>query len=346
MSAGTHAGSDVVSRAADCVAWAWTVLDEALVDGLTDPVACSPFIQPDTTTFYWELHFRDGHLQGIDFLHRPALVSTESAGEAPLADPILQRLSSWYATSDAAREHCHPSVWLELDGPLTAERGAREQGVSVCVDRTFGGRGGAEAPVLTADALTELFAGLEGACGAGRSRAPDVAKTQQAVAAAGGRMRHVSIMRGRTGRPVKIYAALPKSRFSTFLEAIDWPGDRAEASGLAAAACAESRRVNVDLLIDDGLSERIGFEVFSDPSPAEDVERGAALERALAQGLVSERVVEGLRRWIGTTRRPFGNDQWPTTVQRWFDLKFVNLGAGALELKAYLGFRMCRGIFA
>src|SRR4051812_13376875 len=87
------------SRAADCVAWAWAGLDRALVDEQTDPSACLPFVHPETTTFYWELHFREQRLTGIDFLHRPALVSSEPAGERVLPDPILGRLASWYATN-------------------------------------------------------------------------------------------------------------------------------------------------------------------------------------------------------------------------------------------------------
>src|SRR5262245_47439257 len=112
-----------VRRATDCVAWAWTALDRALVDDVTDPAACLPFIDLDTKTFYWELHFEAQRLARIDFLHRPGLASVEPAGAAGPHDPIVERLASWYATNEAARATCHPSVWLELDGPIVAERG-------------------------------------------------------------------------------------------------------------------------------------------------------------------------------------------------------------------------------
>jgi len=334
------------SREADCVAWAWTALDPALVDAITDPAACLPLIRPETTMFYWELHFQEQRLARVDFLHRPPLDAVELAGEAGPSDPIVERLASWYATNAAARAHCNPSVWLELDGPIIAERGERAQGVSVCVDPQFDRRGGPELPGPSPDALTELFTGLEQACDTATSRARVVAEIQSAIGAAGGKLRHVSIMRGRAGQPVKIYTAIPKPSFPAFLEAIEWPGDRAAAARLAGQVCAESKRVNIDLLIDEALSPRIGFEIFSDPNPPADPTRAAATELAVSLGLISPPVVDGLRRWVGNVRRPFGSDAWPTTVQRWFDLKFVDLGAGGLELKAYLGFRLCEGIFA
>jgi hypothetical protein len=76
-----------------------------------------------------------------------------------------------------------------------------------------------------------------------------------------------------------------------------------------------------------------------------DPQRTTATERAVALGIITRGMAEALRLWVGKARRPFGIDQWPTTVQRWLDLKFVSLGANDLELKAYLGFRLCRGIF-
>ena len=190
-----------------------------------------------------------------------------------------------------------------------------------------------------------MFETFEHACGGKTARSFSVADLLRAVRDAGGRTRHVSIMRGRAGQPAKVYAAVPKSAFPSFLGAVGWPGDHLEAARLANLVCAESERVNVDLQIDDRLSERIVFELFSDPSPTEDINRSSATERAFDLGLVSRRQIEGLRRWAGTSRLLLGADQWPTTIRRWFDLKFVALGAGRLELKAYLGFRMCEGIF-
>jgi hypothetical protein len=333
-----------VSRATDCVGWAWTAVDPLLVDGVTDPVACLPFIEPETRTFYWELHFQEQRLTRIDFLHRPALV-TERAGESTARDPIVDRLACWYATSETARKYCHPSVWLELDGPISAARDGHEQGVSICVDPRFGRPDAPEVPAATSTELSALFTGLEQACGTASTRAGRVAEMQQAVCQAGGTLRHVSIMRGRPGQPVKIYAAIPKATFPTFLDAIDWPGDRAAATHLAGDVCAESQRVNIDLLIDEALAPRIGYEIFYDPSPAVDPQRTTATERAVALGIITRGMAEALRLWVGKARRPFGIDQWPTTVQRWLDLKFVSLGANDLELKAYLGFRLCRGIF-
>ena len=339
-----HERADV-SRAGDCVAWSWAALDRALVDEVTEPEACLPFIHPETTMFYWELHFQQQRLAQVDFLHRPPLVSGDPAGQSAARDPIVERLASWYATHEPARKYCHPSVWLELDGPIVAERGPRAQGVSICVDPRFGGRNRAAFPSPTPDELAEIFSGLEWACETTTPRARLVAEMQRSINDAGGSLRHVSIMRGRAGQPVKVYAAVPKHSFPSFLETIGWPGDRDAAARLAEQACAESQRVNVDLLIEDALSPRIGFEIFSDPSPTVDARRLAATERAVALGLISQRVAEGLQRWVGGVRRPFGGDRWPTTLQRWFDLKFVSLGASSLELKAYLGFRLSHGIF-
>src|SRR5450432_1375393 len=157
-----------LNNASECVDWSWTTVDRALADDFTDPTACLPFIHPDTTTFYWELHFRKGQLAGVDFLHRPALVAKGLAGAFQPPDQILERLVSWYTVNEAARKYCHPSVWLELDGPIVTARGARKQGVSVCIDPRFGRRDAATVPPPSSSALIDLFTGLERACGAPR----------------------------------------------------------------------------------------------------------------------------------------------------------------------------------
>lgn len=329
------------SRVGNCVGWAWQELDRALVDERTDPGSCLPFIHPETRYFYWELHFRRQALAGIDLLHRLPLASKERAGEGSLRDPVAGRLTSWYANSQAARRFCDPSAWLEMDGPLVPHRGAREQGVSICVDPGVGDPRGAAVPGAPSEALAEIFTGLERVCGVAGTRTLLVNRIHGAVTARHGKLRHVSIMRGRPGQPVKLYAAVPKEGFPGLLDDIGWPGDRAEAARLAEQACADSQRVNVDLVLDgEALSSRIGFEVFSDPSPVGDLRRTAATKRALSMGLVSPEVVEGLRRWVGPFRPQVGEDRQRTVVLRWLDLKFVSHGQGELELKAYLGFRM------
>lgn len=332
-----------VDRAEDLVSWSWSAVDRTLADDVIDPKACIPFVHPDTTTFYWELHFQARRLTRVDFLHRPALL--RPAGEAVTPDPIVGRLVSWYEANEVVRRNCHRSVWLELDGPIDGRREAPPQGVSVCVDPRFGGGHSGDQPDPPLAALIEVFETFERACGGKTARSFSVADLLQAVRGAGGRTRHVSVMRGRPGQPAKIYAAVPKPALPSLLGALGWPGDLLEAVHLANVVCAESERVNIDLQIDDRLSERIGFELFSDPSSAADINRLSATEHAFELGLVSRRQIEGLRRWPGTSRLLLGADQWPTTIRRWFDLKFVALGAGRLELKAYLGFRMCEGIF-
>ena len=105
-----------VGRAEDLVSWSWSAVDRTLADDVTDPQACLPFVHPDTTTFYWELHFQARRLTRVDFLHRPALL--RPAGEAVTPDPIVGRLVSWYEANAVVRRNCHRSVWLELDGPI------------------------------------------------------------------------------------------------------------------------------------------------------------------------------------------------------------------------------------
>jgi hypothetical protein len=332
-------------RAADVVAWAWANLRPELAPSGGDPAGALPPIDPLTTTFYWELHLRNGEVARADFLHRPSLIASAPAGEGKSADGLLADLRAWYANSALAQRHLHPSVWLEADGPFDDARAGRAQGVSVCLDPAFGEAESRERVVLDDASLGRLCDELESACQRPLGRAATILRLQAAVLRAGGDLRHLSLMVGRNGSPSKVYAAIPKPAFASFLDAAGWPGDHDAACSLAERVCDGSRKVNVDLLIEDDLAPQIGFELFSDPSAAPDFQRAPSVALAQEMSLISAAQAAGLAEWSGRFRRPFGADDWPTYVRRWFDLKFVRGQEGRINLKAYLGFRIQPSVF-
>lgn len=276
----------------------------------------------------------------IDFLHRPALDPSDGQSEITAPDPIIAALSDWYATADTARS-CHGSAWLELDGPIRLGVPARKQGVSICLDPDIGRPEPRDPARLQrpTGALLDTFARLQRACGREEGGAEVLARVHRAVLVVGGWLRHLSVMRGRAGQPGKIYAALPKGSLGVFLAEIGWPGDSPAARMLADLVCAESGRINLDLQFEEALAPRIGFELFFDPSPARDPARKRPLGLARSLGLLSAEQAIGLASWVGLFQ--VSSQAWgEVRVQRWFDLKFVLLPTG-IELKAYLGFRLC-----
>lgn len=332
-------------RLSDVIAWSWAELHPELAPPGENPVAALPSVDPETTTFYWELHFQNGRVLRADFLHRPSLISDGAAGEDRSFDPILPRLRAWYQASALARTHVHDTVWLEADGPLVDRPRDRPQGVSVCLDPTFGQSEPPDRPPLEPDALAQLYAQFEAVCGCRAGRAADLLRVHGAVSAAGGELRHISIMRGRPRQPLKVYAAVPKPSLPALLSDLEWAGDRERARACGERVAASSRWMNIDLLVDDGIAPRIGFELFSDPSAATDFFRSGSLELAVELRLMTREQAAGLRTWVGRFRRRFASEAWPTAVRRWFDMKFVQLESGEIELKTYLGFRLQPSVF-
>lgn len=337
------AAAPAAARLADLITWSWGRLDPVLLDPASDPAVVLPYLHESAVMFYWELHFQNGRRTRTDFLHRTPLDGGEAGLPCESPDPIVTRLSSWHEDHET-RQLCHPSAWLEIDGPLDAAATVRPQGVSVCLDPDIG-TGRRHAIALPPDSLLRVFAGLQRACGASARGARALMRVNEAVRSAGGTLRHLSIMRGRGGCPAKIYAAVPKPSLAAFLTQAGWPGDRAEAEKLATLVCADSERVNLDLQLEDDLRPRIGFELFFDPSPAPDPLRRTATSLAQRLGALTAAQVAGLERWVQPSRRCLGNDTWPTRIQRWFDLKFVSSPEQPLEVKGYLGLRLCQGIF-
>jgi hypothetical protein len=341
------AGSDasVLERLHDLIAWSWDALTPELRDGRTDPEFVHAYLAAEAETFYFELHFEDSRVVRTDFLQWAPLRARTTAS-VPSIDPILASLGSWFAFGDTAAR-CHDTTWLELDGPLQDSGATRRQGVSICLDPWFGTPAAANPLVYARSAsdVVGVFERLQQACGATPHGGSVLRRASDAAVTSGGMVRHVSVMRGRPGAPQKLYASLPKSTFPRFLRDIAWPGDIMEAERFAGVVCADSERVNCDLEFGDDLTERIGFEIFNDPSPAHDLRRRGATGRALAMGLISGTQVTGLESWAGLFRKQLGNDRWPTQIQRWFDVKFVTHPGGRREFKAYLGFRLRGGIF-
>jgi hypothetical protein len=337
------AAAPAAARLADLITGSWRRLDPVLSDAATDPSTVLPYLHDNAVMFYWELHFQEGRRTRTDFLHRAPLRDGEAGPASRSPDPIVARLSSWHEDEETARR-CHPSAWLELDGPLVARAMVRRQGVSVCLDPDIG-TGRRRTPAPTTASVLRVFTELQRACGASARGAPALRRAHEAACSAGAMLRHLSIMRGRASQPAKIYAAVPKPALSAFLTEAGWPGRRAEAEQLATVVCTESERVNLDLQLEDDLTPRIGFELFFDPSPAPDPLRRTATSLARRLGALSDDQIAGLERWVGVSRRCLGGDVWPTKVQHWFDLKFVSAPDQPLEVKAYLGFRLCQGIF-
>lgn len=303
-----------------------------------------PYVDAQADGFYWELHFEDARLVRTDFLQRVPLSPPRTEGGPDT--PLRTALAAWFREPEVA-SRCHPSAWFELDGPWNVGSNQRPQGVSVCLDPGFGTPAGGDPLVLahSASRAGRLYEGLRETCGVPSDGGARVQQISDAAMTHGGAVRHLSVMRGRPDAPGKLYAAVSKPKFAAFLAAIRWPGDETRAERLLELVCADSVRVNCDLELCADLTERLGFELFYDPSPALDPLRRSATLLALRLGLISATQVASLEAWVGQFRLLLAGERWPTRVQRWFDLKFVTHAGGRLELKAYLGFRACGGIF-
>lgn len=322
----------------DILCWSASSIDDVLLEAPFNPRAVIPFVAPGTSWFYWELHFQDRRATRTDFLHRSSLKRGVSWDGFFSPDPILGRLREWYFNEPAVR-HYHDTAWLEIDGPLKPGR-ALKQGVSVCLEPDIGNRVNGDAPLRpTPQTVVDSFCRLQAACGQPPQGAQVLGAVHSALESAGGHGRHLSVMRGRSGSPAKVYAALPHGSLPELLATIAWPGDRAAACQLAELACAESGRLNIDLSFQADLLPRIAFEHFFDPSPARDPSRRAATSLACSLGLLSPPQAAALAGWVGSFRVKRGNAP-AIRVVRWFDLKFV-LSPEGLEFKAYLGFRTC-----
>ena len=333
-------------RLAHLITWSWVEAGPELVEPHTDPLAVVPFIDPSACQFYWELHFQGARLVNTDFIHRAALSPPDPCAAAPSPDPILEALRDWYAGEGAGL--CHASTWLELDGPLDGSTPERRQGVSICVDPQFctPAAGNPEFTQRPPSEMRFLLASLQRTCGGGDpADLPTLGRVRDAVVGCGGFMRHLSVMRSRPERPSKIYVTVPKAALPRLLDDIDWQGDRRAVCALAATGCAASTHANLDFEIRGGRLPRVGMELMSDPSPADDPLRRIGLEHALESGLLTRAQAHALQQWVRPFRIVLDNDQWPTRGRRWLDLKFVEHAHRPRELKAYLGFRLHQGIF-
>jgi len=333
------------ARVRDLIAWAWAGLDDDLLQPGLDPSGVLPLVAPDTREFYWEVHFEAGRPTRLDFLHR-ATLQRSARSFAACPDPVLEDLRRWYEQDEVAARF-HPSVWLEVDGPLRGERPGWSQGVSVCLDRYIGTPRAHDVATLAVPAVRTLplAESLWSACGASRYPSRPLERAIGAAVAHGGFVRHLSVMRGRQGCPGKVYASLPKSALREFLRDVGWPGSIEGANSLAALVCSESARVNLDLEMREEITERIGFELFGDPDASTDPRRGLPLERARSCELIGTAQVAALQRWASSEARCLGTDLWPSRLTRRLDLKFVLHAQHRLELKAYLGFAANQGIF-
>ena len=283
---------------AGAIVRSWASIASILRDDVTDPGAVIPLVCSRSTTFYWEIHFEEGERRGTDFLHRLPLGQNQIQGEWS-RDPIVGALESWFATPGTA-QRCHPSAWLEIDGPLATGRTLKAQGISICLDPDIGSRlpRTQARPPLSKEDLLAIFSGLHTACGSELCDEGALAGIHRAIGRWGGHLRHLSVMRGRARSPAKVYAAVPKSAFGPFLREVDWTGDRSAAESLAELVFAESERVNLDLeSLSGSLTSRIGLELFGDPSPAHDPFRTVALDIARSLQVVSPEQVRALQRW-------------------------------------------------
>jgi len=292
--------------------------------------------------FYWELHFEEQQQTTVDFLLRLPILPpkhTPAAPEPAALARLVGALEGWFSTADTAQQ-CHDSAWIEFDRPWTDGAALRPPGVSVCLDPDIGKnrpRGSPRRRQSTA-AVLDIFARFSQACGGTNDNLATLARLHEAIAASGGELRHLSSMSGRPGQPAKVYAALPRSTWHSFMVSLGWTGDTDAAFRLGELVCAESERINLDFEIRGTLTKRLGFEVFFDPSPALDPSRATALALARSLELISASQAAALARWPGSFKRVLGRESSPRRLHRWLDLKFV-LSTTGIELKAYLGFR-------
>jgi hypothetical protein len=292
---------------------------------------------PDTVLgYYFETHFEPGSAGAFrDLLVQVPLLrlGPPGPGSGPLCR-FVERLQAWFATSPHTLG-CPPLAWLELDDVAGNWQG-RHPGLSICVDEHFhphrvpgAGRG------LPAPTLRALVEELDQLCDS-PSRAAATIEHLAEQWPKGGRVRHLSIMAGRSGQPRKLYGIVPRAELLPFLERVRWPGDLESVIDLQAALPETLVNLHVDLTVMGSLlTPRLAFELFSEPPPYEDFSRRAAVSAAVARGWLPPDAPETLTAWLGQERRRLGHDTAPSRVLRWFDLKFCTDGRRAFA-KAYL----------
>lgn len=164
----------------------------------------------------------------------------------------------------------------------------------------------------------------------------------------------VGTMLGRASCPVRLnVSGLTPADLTSFLLAIDWPGEIVAAASLAADLAELTDSLIVCLDVADVVLPVLGLECVLREQPSREPRWAALLDRLEARGLCTPAKRSALLGWPGHTLREDAGGDWPTNLD-WGDrllgadavssfyryvshLKVVH-HTDRLDAKAYLGF--------
>ncbi len=148
-----------------------------------------------------------------------------------------------------------------------------------------------------------------------------------------GRALHVAATPHRGHTDLRVHYALLAGELDSWLDALQWPGDRACARALVALLGDDFRQVGVQLNLGASVRPYLGLEAYVRRKPAE-FAGWARLLSALGDACDPAKL-QALLRWWGTETTTLPDAPWRVAIKRQFYVKFV-LGPEGLEAKAYL----------
>jgi hypothetical protein len=247
------------------------------------------------------------------------------AGLGPLASarPLL---SAW-SRPDTALGEIHV-LGFEWDAPFT---GAPLQLLSV--DPRFWGPVGARAP--TPEEQVALAAAGHAACFGEPPPPSSLQRLRRAIAAlpVEGRAIAAATLRPRGVARDRLFVGLPRAQVLPWLDAIEWPGDRAQVEAWLPRIVAAWEPAFLQIELAESVTDYLGIEPRqTGRHPAEHRERRRFLERLGAEGRTSSEKIAAMTAWSREVDDPAGRRE-----VRSLHMKCVLFPGREPLVKGYLG---------
>ena len=172
----------------------------------------------------------------------------------------------------------------------------------------------------------------------------------------GAEVSHIGVMLGRAETRLRVnIRGLPVGGMSSYLDAVGWSPANGGVAALATELIAYADRVILCLDVAGDIGPRVGLEAALDPQPSRRARWAALVRELVRKGLCDAAKGESLLAWPGRSTPVDGGKPWPSSLvtsslsqpasrfgvlRRYLShIKFTVDERGALEAKAYLGFR-------
>lgn len=258
---------------------------------------------------------------------RVAAALTDPAGASVLT-PLAPLLGAWSAPADPHLAAIRV-VWFEWDAPF--RRPAPLAFPSV--DARFWAPG--PRPPRLLDPIELALAGHRAAHG--RGAPPERALLRRIVDALGpdGRLLSATRLTARGAAATRLFLSLPPGAVLPFLDAIEWPGDRARVARWLPRVVPPWEPAFLQLEVDARVLPYLAIEPRqSAGAPAELRERAATLAALVDAGLAAPERADAVLAWVGQRPAP----AHPRAVERRsFHLKLALDPTRPPVAKAYLG---------